>query len=66
MNNPRFFRQATAFALAAVVTLGMLAGVDGLARSGHAAPDGVMLVQQQPQQQLQPQPADAKPAGPAA
>ncbi|MFN6993084.1 MAG: hypothetical protein ACK4PH_02710 [Aquincola tertiaricarbonis] len=64
MNRPRFSSQATAFVLAAVVTLGMLAGVDSLATQGHAAQDGVLLVQQQQQQQQQP--AEAKPAGPAA
>ncbi|URI08196.1 hypothetical protein MW290_06370 [Aquincola tertiaricarbonis] len=47
MNQPRLFSQVAALALSAVFTLGMLAGVNGLAHSEHAANDAQLLVQQQ-------------------
>ena len=47
----RFIQQAAALALSAAVTLGVLAGVDGLARTGQAV--------------AQPQLAQTQPAQPA-
>ena len=45
----RFIQQAAAFALSAVVTLGVLAGVDGLARTEQALAQA-QLAQSQPAQ----------------
>lgn len=47
MPTRRPLAQAFAFVLAAVVTVAMLAGIDGLA-SRDAAPNAAQLVQQQP------------------
>ncbi len=44
-----FAARATAFALAAVVTLSMLLGVDHLALAEHAAQNAQTLVQKAPQ-----------------